>query len=73
MRENIVSTNYMGIELMASSFDLVKLRTISEKTLVRILPQVAEDFDFCFIDTAPTYDNLILNAVVAADYIISPV
>jgi len=73
IKENTVTTNYMGVELLASSFDLIKLRSLSEKTLARVLPEVSEAYDFCFIDTAPTCDNLVLNALMASDLILSPV
>ena len=37
LAENIIPSNYPGIDLLASSLDLVKLRAISERTLKRIL------------------------------------
>lgn len=73
LAENIIPSNYMGIDLLASSFDLVKLRSIGEKTLKRTIEDAGLDYDFLFIDTAPTYDNLVLNALHAADLIITPV
>ena len=71
--ENIIPTNYPGIELLASSLDLVKLRAIGERTLKRILDTTPLPYDFVFLDTPPTYDNLVLNAIHAADLIITPV
>jgi len=72
LTENIVPSNYMGIDLLASSFDLVKLRALNEKTLARMLTAEALPYDFLFIDTAPTWDNLVLNALHAADLILTP-
>jgi chromosome partitioning protein len=71
--ENIISSNYAGIDLLASSLDLVKFRAIAERTLKRILDASTLPYDFMFIDTPPTYDNIVLNALHAADLIITPV
>lgn len=72
MSENIVPSNYMGIDLLASSLDLVDLRALGEKTLSRMLAAEALPYDFLFLDTPPTYDNLVLNALHAADLILTP-
>ena len=71
--ENIIPSNYAGIDLLASSLDLVKFRAIGDRTLKRILTASALAYDFLFIDTAPTYDNIVLNALNASDLIITPV
>ncbi|MFZ4388357.1 MAG: ParA family protein, partial [Chthoniobacterales bacterium] len=55
--ENVIPTNYPGIDLLASSLDLVKLRAIGERTLKRILDTTPLPYDFLFLDTPPTYDN----------------
>jgi chromosome partitioning protein len=73
LTENIIPTNYPGIDILASSLDLVKLRAIGEHTLRRILAASSLPYDFLFIDTAPTFDNLVLNAYHAADLILTPV
>lgn len=71
--ENIIPSNYPCIDLLASSLDLVKFRAIGERTLKRILEASALSYDFIFIDTPPTYDNIVLNALHASDLIITPV
>jgi len=73
LAENIIPSNYPGIDLLASSLDLVKLRAIGDRTLKRILSVSNLVYDFLIIDTAPTYDNLVLNALNAADLILTPV
>ena len=69
---NIIPSNYMGIDLLASSFGLMKLRALPEKTLARMLAAEPLPYDFLFIDTPPTYDNIVLNALNAADLILTP-
>jgi len=70
---NIISVpvNSHDLSLLPSSFSLVNLRAIAERTLKRLL---AADlpFDYCFIDCPPTFDNIVLNAVNAAQLIITP-
>ena len=70
LKDNIIKAE---IDIIPSSFNLIKIRAISEKTLSRIIVQVSDDYDFCLIDTAPTFDNIVLNAVIASDLIITPV
>ena len=60
-------------DLIPSSFNLIKIRSIGTNSLSRLISQVDEEYDFCFIDTAPTFDNIVLNALNASDLIITPV
>ncbi len=73
LAENILPSVYPGIDLLASSLDLVKFRAIGDRTLRRILASTELPYNFLFIDTAPTFDNLVLNALNAADLILTPV
>lgn len=59
-------------DLIPASFNLIKLRAISEKTLPRIKEQLS-GYDYFLIDTPPTLDNIVLNAVNASDLVITPV
>jgi len=47
--------------------------TIGDSTLHRILTSSDLPCDYLFIDTAPTYDNIVLSALNAADIIFAPV
>ncbi|MGL4524118.1 MAG: ParA family protein [Spirochaetia bacterium] len=60
-----------NLDIIPSSFHLVKLRALQVQTLARMLPQI-QNYDFCLIDTAPTFDNIVLNAVYASDHILTP-
>ena len=70
---NIVPSNTAGVDLLSSAFALVNLRACSERTLRKAIAAAVLPYDFAFIDCAPTYDNLVLNAVNASDLIITPV
>jgi len=69
----MVPTNTKGIDIIASTPYLADLRTLNEKRLKRMIPTIHGRFDVLIIDCPPTYDNIVLNAVNAADYTITPV
>jgi chromosome partitioning protein len=62
-----------GVDLIASTPYLADLRTLNEKRLKRMIPTLYGKYDILIIDCHPTYDNIVLNALHAADYIITPV
>ena len=62
-----------GVDIIASTPYLADLRTLSERRLKRMLPALYGKYDILIIDCPPTYDNIVLNAVNAADYTITPV
>lgn len=70
LKDNIVKGD-LFVDIIPSAFNLIDLRAISINTLKRIIHQI--EYDACLIDCAPTLDNLVLNAVQAADLIITPV
>lgn len=70
---NVIPSNYMGVDIIPSSFDLVKLHAIRTDCLSEMIQGLDSAYDFIFVDTAPTYDNLVLNGIVAADLVITPV
>jgi chromosome partitioning protein len=68
-----VPTKSPGIDVIASTPYLADLRTLNEKRLKRMIPTLYGKYDILIIDCAPTYDNIVLNAANAADFIITPV
>ena len=46
---------------------------MSTSILKRLIPSLENAYDIVIIDTAPTYDNIVLNAVNASDYVITPI
>ena len=69
----MVPTITPGIQIIASTPYLADLRTLSEKRLKRMIPALYGKFDICIIDCPPTYDNIVLNAVNASNFTITPV
>jgi len=68
-----VPTITEGVDIIASTPYLADLRTLSEKRLKRMIPTLYSKYNVCIIDCPPTYDNIVLNAVNASDYTITPV
>jgi chromosome partitioning protein len=66
-------TDHPGVHLLASSRYLSDLRSISEKRLSRMTGRLSSFYDVVLIDCQPDYNNLTLNALNAADFIITPV
>jgi chromosome partitioning protein len=73
LRDFAVGTRTPGVDLIASSPYLSDLRTVNEKRLKRMIPSLYGAYDILLIDCHPTYDNIVLNALHAADYVITPV
>jgi chromosome partitioning protein len=61
-----------NVWIMPSSRYMSDIRSINERRLSRMTPALEGRYDFMVIDCAPTYDNLMLNAVNAADFIVTP-
>ena len=73
LRDFALPARTPGVDLIASTAHLSDLRTISEKRLKRMIPSLYGAYDILLIDCHPTYDNIVLNALHAADYVITPV
>jgi chromosome partitioning protein len=73
LNDFVLATKKQGIDLIASTPYLSDLRSINERRLGRMLPCLSGLYDVIIVDCHPTYDNIVLNAINAADYIITPV
>ncbi len=62
-----------GVDIIPSSLRLVDLRAMSTLILKRLIPSLENSYDIVIIDTAPTYDNIVLNAINASNYVITPI
>ena len=76
-REAITSTRYGDVmpsnkALAGAGIELIGMEQ-RESLLKNALEQVAEDYDFIFIDCPPSLELLTLNALCAADSILVPV
>ena len=69
----VVQTRIKGIDLIASTPYLADMRSMNVRRLKRMLPTLYGKYDIAILDCPPTYDNIVLNAVNASDYSITPV
>ncbi len=68
-----VKSRIDNVDIVPSSLRLFDIRSIDYHALKRTLSETASAYDCVVIDTAPTYDNLVMNALYAADRILTPV
>lgn len=66
-----IPSNCQKIDIVPSHLNIYKLRGIGYNELAKTLRNCTE-YDYVVIDTAPTYDNIIINALTAADVILTP-
>lgn len=72
LKENIIPNISPGIDIAQSDLKLFKLHSSSSNVLRNILKQVQDDYDYCVIDTAPSWDALVISALRAANLILHP-
>jgi chromosome partitioning protein len=70
--DNIVETDIEGVNIIPSALELFLLRNCDTNILKDALAGV-DEYDYCVIDTSPNFDNVVVNAVLAADLLITPV
>lgn len=67
-----IASKKTNIDIIPSHLNIFKLRGIGYNELQKTLRTV-NGYDFVIIDSAPTYDNIVINALIAADIIITPI
>ena len=79
IKDAIIDTDIENLHLLPSNVNLDKgdtilaaLPTAREFILKNKLSEVAEDYDYVFIDCPPARNNLTANALTASDYTILP-
>lgn len=71
---NITQTIDKNIDIVPSSLDISKVRSCGLYELKNSLKTLPKDiYDYIIIDTAPNYDNILINIINIANLIITPV
>ena len=73
VEENIVHSRIDNVDVIPSSLSLCNIRAIDYRVLNKILEEVKRKYEYILIDTSSTYDNLVMNAINAADLVLNPV
>lgn len=68
-----INSRIENIDIVPSHLNIFKLRGIGYNELQKTLKGYEEKYDYVVIDTAPTYDNLVINALLASDVILTPI
>jgi chromosome partitioning protein len=78
-KEAIVATNSPNLDLIPAHIDLVAIeielvdKTNREMMLRKALEPIKDDYDYIFIDCAPSLGLITLNALTAANSVIIPI
>ncbi len=67
-----IPSKIKNVDIIPSHLNIYKLRGIGYNELQKTLRTV-QDYDFAVIDSAPTYDNIVINSLIAADIILTPI
>ena len=72
-KKYVVQSRIENIDIIPSHLNIFKLRGIGYNELQKTLRGYDQEYQYVVIDTAPTYDNIVINALLAADIIITPI
>jgi len=72
LRSGIMGSQIVNTDIVPGSFRILDHRFSKPETLVRLVSQVADDYDVCLIDCPPSLDNMVVGAWLTADTIITP-
>ncbi|MCR5252568.1 MAG: AAA family ATPase [Treponema sp.] len=67
-----IESRIKNIDIVPSHLNIFKLRGIGYNELQKTLRGYENKYDYVVIDTAPTYDNIVINALLASDIILTP-
>lgn len=72
LKDYVIESKIQNVDLLANSVNTSKLRACGYYELQKTLSSGKEDYDYIIVDTSPTYDNIVINALVCADLILTP-
>lgn len=70
--DNVIQSTVENVDIIPSHLNIDKLRSCSFNELKKTLENSSTEYDYVIIDTAPHYDNIIINALKVSDFIFTP-
>ena len=70
---NIIPSRIENLDIVPSNLNIYKLRSMGYNELQKTLKGYSDKYEYVVIDTAPTYDNIVINALSVGDCIITPI
>lgn len=72
-KANIIQSRIKNIDIIPSHLNIFKLRSMGYNELQKSIKNIQDEYDYIIIDTAPTYDNILINVLLVSDYIFTPI
>lgn len=73
VKRAIYRSKYPNIDIIRGNTELKEADASTPDILKNALDRVKEQYDICMIDTRPAFETLTLNAIFAADVLLTPV
>jgi chromosome partitioning protein len=72
IESNIIQEVLPLLDICQSDLSLFKLRSMPTGGLKTLLAPIKNKYEYCIIDTAPTWDNIVISALRACDLVLLP-
>ncbi|MCQ2753837.1 MAG: ParA family protein [bacterium] len=75
IEDTIVKTKYIdiiGADSSLKNIDVYSYDDVKKDLLKKAIQPIQKNYDFIILDTPPSFDNLLFNAMTASDYILIP-
>lgn len=68
----IIETQYENLDIISADFRLISIRNLEDNVLNKKILKLNDVYDYVFIDTPPSLNEIVENAVIASDTVIVP-
>jgi chromosome partitioning protein len=73
LKEVIIETEFNNLDLIPADINFDSTEIPNDKLkLKKLLKEIKKDYDYCIIDTPPTSDIILNNALIASRYVVVP-
>ena len=73
LKDIIIETEFNNLDLIPADINFDSTEIPNDKLkLKKLLKEIKKDYDYCIIDTPPTSDIILNNALIASRYVVVP-